>query len=34
MSLPEHERIAFAVAFGELDGGKFNFDRMEWEKQE
>lgn len=26
--------IAYLVAFGELDGGKFDFDSMEWEKKD
>jgi hypothetical protein len=27
----EAELIAYQVIFGELEGGTFNFDRMEWE---
>ncbi len=30
-SLPEAELTAYAIIFGRLDGGKWNWDRMAWE---
>ena len=33
MSLPELERAAFAISFGEIDGGVFNFETMRWDDQ-
>lgn len=29
-SLPPEERLAWIVAFGQLDGERFDFTRMEW----
>jgi hypothetical protein len=28
--MPQHLLLAFTVAFGEQDGGEFDFDRMVW----
>lgn len=31
-SLPAEERVAYMIIFGELEGGKFDWARMDWEK--
>jgi hypothetical protein len=31
-SLEDHEATALCIIFGQLDGGKFDFDRMAWRK--
>lgn len=31
-SLPEAQRTAFVIKFGELNGGTFNFNTMDWSK--
>ncbi len=30
MALEDHERRGLIVIFGELDGGRFDWDRMKW----
>jgi hypothetical protein len=32
LSLEDYEQIALLVITGELEGGTFNWDSMEWEK--
>jgi hypothetical protein len=32
MDLPPLVRTGFAIIFGELDGGKFNWNTMEWDE--
>jgi hypothetical protein len=32
MSLEDYERIALIVIAGEIEGGTFNWDNMQWEK--
>jgi hypothetical protein len=32
-SLPPEDRLAWIVALGRLDGGEFDFARMEWSKR-
>lgn len=31
MSLEEHEAMAYAIVFGTLDGGRWNWSAMRWE---
>ena len=31
MKLSPARRLAFCIIFGELDGGKWNWDRMGWD---
>ena len=32
MSLEEHEVLAYAIIFGELDGGTWNWSTGQWDK--
>ncbi len=32
-SLPSDERLAWVVALGSLDGGKFDFTTMRWQEE-
>jgi hypothetical protein len=32
-SLPAEDRLAWIIALGRLDGGEFDFTRMEWSKR-
>jgi hypothetical protein len=34
LALEDHERIAMVVMVGEINGGKFSWDAMDWEKDE
>lgn len=33
MAMEYHERLACIIIDGEIEGGTFNWDSMEWEKQ-
>lgn len=32
--LSNAETMAYAIAFSEMEGGKFNWDAMQWERRE
>lgn len=32
-SLPPALRLAYAIAFGQFEGGKFDWGRMQWEER-
>ena len=34
MNLPAARRLAFAVIFGEMSGGKFDWKRLRWEDRD